>query len=756
MMAAVPFIPFFALKDFGQMLVFGGAYLTLYLVAVRRPPQLVLFVGTVALGIAILVVGALPANVQERVPLLPTLATPVQAVLPDRIKQRFHLWLDGFDPPATDTEWWQKDYEDALARNPRMKELAESSPAMSKTVNVDVWFDRIAFQPAQATFGIASGGMTGRGLGLGFSEVIPVADSDYIYAAIGEELGLAGGAIIFIALIVFVNSGVRIAIDARDMFTKLSAAGLTAFIGLASPRQHRRHDARTAYDRHHLAVCQPRRILAHHEFRDARHVDGFLAPQRARRASRGFGRTRPCESSRRQRTPISRSGGSRMSEPTHNSASAASQSTPFIVEVAAITDRGLSEKRPVNEDSFLSDTERRIFAVADGVGGAQSGEVASQTAIETLDEAFRHHKHGEDAEDLMEIAFQRANIAIHQMSREHHRLAMMATTIVALHLDDTTAIIGHVGDSRLYRLTPDGQLRRETVDHSVVEEEIRAGRLTPDEAQHHPNRNIISRALGAEISVEAEMQKIELAANTTFLLCSDGITRHIPDDELRDILTAQPDIHRVCEEFKKRCFERGAEDNLTAVVIRTRAHGEPHSFATSALDPEQTIAYERTRAAYATGDLSRAFANFNHTNAPLTTASESIGSQPTYPLQGSATTRLEVPTPAPDNDALLDLGDAEPRIDSVDRDAKSSNGGAVVRNSRAKFLIPLAVILFVAIAVAAGFYANSFLYQRPQIATTPAVEQNITSVPTPLPTSPPGDSATTCSVKLCRASRGGR
>lgn len=232
MMAAVPFIPFFALKDFGQMLVFGGAYLTLYLVAVRRPPQFVLFVGTVALGIAILVVGALPANVQERVPLLPTLSTPVQAVLPDRIKQRFHLWLDGFDPPATDTEWWQKDFEDALARNPRMKELAESSPTMSKSVNVDVWFDRIAFQPAQATFGIASGGMTGRGLGLGFSEVIPVADSDYIYAAVGEELGLAGGAIIFLALIVFVNSGVRIAIDARDMFTKLSAAGLTAFIGL--------------------------------------------------------------------------------------------------------------------------------------------------------------------------------------------------------------------------------------------------------------------------------------------------------------------------------------------------------------------------------------------------------------------------------------------------------------------------------------------------------------------------------------------
>jgi cell division protein FtsW len=102
---------------------------------------------------------------------------------------------------------------------------------MQKTVNVDVWFDRIAFQPSQATFGIASGGTTGRGLGLGFAEVIPVADSDYIYAAIGEELGLVGGAVVILALIVFVAAGVRTAIDARDMFTKLCSAGLTAFIG---------------------------------------------------------------------------------------------------------------------------------------------------------------------------------------------------------------------------------------------------------------------------------------------------------------------------------------------------------------------------------------------------------------------------------------------------------------------------------------------------------------------------------------------
>jgi cell division protein FtsW (lipid II flippase) len=230
-MGMIPFIPFFALKDFGQMLVFSGAYATLYLVAVRRWPQLLVFVGSLVLVVVILIVGALPPDVQERVPTLATLATPVRAVLPDRIKQRFHLWLDGFDPPAPDVAWWKKDYDEALAKNERMKELAEQSPAMQKTVNVDVWFDRIAFQPSQATFGLAAGRVTGRGLGLGFTEVIPVADSDFIYAAIGEEFGLVGGAVVILALIVLVNAGVRTSIEARDMFTKLCSAGLTAFIG---------------------------------------------------------------------------------------------------------------------------------------------------------------------------------------------------------------------------------------------------------------------------------------------------------------------------------------------------------------------------------------------------------------------------------------------------------------------------------------------------------------------------------------------
>src|SRR6266852_3692732 len=258
---------------------------------------------------------------------------------------------------------------------------------------------------------------------------------------------------------------------------------------------------------------------------------------------------------------------------------------PVTIHSAALTDRGLNERRPLNEDSFLADVERRIFAVADGVGGAEAGEVASQTAIEVLDEAFRHQVDGADIEDLMELAIQRANASIHQMAQEHAKFSMMATTIVALHLRGNIATVGHVGDSRLYRLTPEGELIRETEDHSVVEEEVRAGRMTPQQAANHPSKNVISRALGAEASVEVDMKTTEVEDGSAFLLCTDGITRHIPDNELRDVLMSGRSVEAICAEMKQRCFQRGAEDNLTAVVVQL---GTPH-FPAPAIDDERTV-----------------------------------------------------------------------------------------------------------------------------------------------------------------------
>jgi cell division protein FtsW (lipid II flippase) len=234
-MATLPFVPFFVLKDFGQMMVFSAVYATLYLIAVRRFSQRFVLVGSVLLLVGVLVVGALPISTQEKIPLLPAMAAPVKKVLPNRIQQRFHLWLDGFDPPTPDTAWWKSDYDDyykkLVEKDPNLPQMLEEDPDLQKTINIDAWFDILAFQPAQATFGIASGGTTGRGLGLGYPELIPVADSDYVFAAIAEELGLFGGLLVTFALIVLISAGVRTALDARDMFSKLCSVGLIAFIG---------------------------------------------------------------------------------------------------------------------------------------------------------------------------------------------------------------------------------------------------------------------------------------------------------------------------------------------------------------------------------------------------------------------------------------------------------------------------------------------------------------------------------------------
>ncbi len=305
-MAILPFIPFFVLKDFGQMLVFSTVYITLYLVAVRRTLQRLVFAGSVALLAAILIVSALPSSIQQKVPLLSTISAPIKNILPPRIHQRFHLWFDAFTPPPPDTPWWKNDLaefywrqqrSDLIERRPETESLYSELDKIENSKSIDAnmrnrasqirsdlrkialedilhmyeitkdldeakeesnenqrerqeeernlrelkskldeineraWFGDDALQASRATFGIFFGGTTGRGLGLGYVELIPVADSDYIYAAIGEELGLFGGLLITLALIIFVSAGIKIAVNSRDMFSKLCATGLTAFIG---------------------------------------------------------------------------------------------------------------------------------------------------------------------------------------------------------------------------------------------------------------------------------------------------------------------------------------------------------------------------------------------------------------------------------------------------------------------------------------------------------------------------------------------
>ena len=350
----------------------------------------------------------------------------------------------------------------------------------------------------------------------------------------------------------------------------------------------------------------------------------------------------------------------------------------FALESSAITDRGLNERRPLNEDSFLADNQRGIFAVADGVGGAEAGEVASQTAIEVLDEAFRHQLDGADIEDLMELAIQRANASIHQMAVEHAKFSMMATTIVALHLKGNVATIGHVGDSRLYRLTPEGDLVRETEDHSVVEEEVRAGRMTPEQAANHPSKNVISRALGAEDAVEVDMKTIEIEDGTQFMLCSDGITRHVPDYELRQLFVVQTDLGAVCEELKRRCYERGAEDNLTAVLIRV---GKTIPATQRAEDTEPTISPDTDPSLIAKANAEQTMHGFN-----LRTEEELI-----------PPSRIAFPAP---------VSYEETHVNASERPLKIEDSPPAGRNF-GRTVVRFLLFLVVLAAVAGAFYAGS-------------------------------------------------
>ncbi|MEN3328407.1 MAG: family protein phosphatase [Acidobacteriota bacterium] len=372
------------------------------------------------------------------------------------------------------------------------------------------------------------------------------------------------------------------------------------------------------------------------------------------------------------------------------------------VHSAALSDRGLNERRPLNEDSFLHDPERTIFAVADGVGGAEAGEVASQTAIEVLDEAFRHQTTDADIEDLMELAIQRANASIHQMAQEHARFSMMATTIVALHIKGNVATFGHVGDSRLYCLTPDGQLHRETEDHSIVEEEVRAGRMTPEQAANHPSKNVISRALGAEQGVEVDMKTMEVEDGTEFLLCTDGITRHIPDNELRQLMVSSNNLDELCSELKRRCYERGAEDNLTVIAVRV---GEHLKAGERLADLEPTISPEAN---------------------PVYAVPSGNGS-PVGDTTFMPASRIAFPGPpsSPAEPAQVTAVSSEP-LNVADPKAKSGGGGRVF------------VALIVLLLIAGAFYAGARYKERiPFLATkNPQPVQTVAPTATPAPEEP--------------------
>ncbi len=237
------------------------------------------------------------------------------------------------------------------------------------------------------------------------------------------------------------------------------------------------------------------------------------------------------------------------------------------LKVGYICDRGLSPKRPVNQDRFLSIPERGLFAVFDGVGGQRAGEVASQTAAETIEEAFTHKPAGTSSVELIRRAIDFANRDVFELAESDPDYKTMATTVALIHVDGKNVTVAHVGDSRVYRLE-EGRFYRETVDHTDLNDDIRAGRTSREQAAELASRNVINRALGVDSGVEVEIKSIHAREGARFLLCSDGIYRHMSDEEIARVLAEHKDPQRAADELKRIVHQRGADDNLTAVVVQ--------------------------------------------------------------------------------------------------------------------------------------------------------------------------------------------
>jgi PPM family protein phosphatase len=232
-----------------------------------------------------------------------------------------------------------------------------------------------------------------------------------------------------------------------------------------------------------------------------------------------------------------------------------------IDDQAFRTDTG--RQRNANEDSFL--TRAPVFVVADGMGGAQAGEVASKAAAE----AFSAEAPQAPPEQVLRETIESANRSIHEHARNDPGLAGMGTTITAAIVDPEAeeVAIGHVGDSRAYRLR-NSRLERLTRDHSLVEEMRRKGQLTEAQAEDHPQRSIITRALGPEPEVDVDLQTVPAQPGDVFLICSDGLTTMLDDDHIARLLGRASSLQTAVRALVDEANRAGGRDNITVVLFR--------------------------------------------------------------------------------------------------------------------------------------------------------------------------------------------
>jgi protein phosphatase len=245
-----------------------------------------------------------------------------------------------------------------------------------------------------------------------------------------------------------------------------------------------------------------------------------------------------------------------------------------IIDSAGSTDAGRKRRR--NEDSFVQDPP--LFAVADGMGGAQAGEVASRLAAA----AFRefHDADDLDPEERVAAIIQEANRRIYERARSDAQASGMGTTITAALVSGSGVAVGHVGDSRAYRLR-EGHLEQLTEDHSLVADLVRSGRLTPEEADTHPQRSVITRALGTDPEVDVDTFTVEAEPGDVFLLCSDGLTTMVDDEDVSRTVAGADTLEQAAKALVKAANRAGGEDNITVVLFKLA--GEPTELEDTAI-----------------------------------------------------------------------------------------------------------------------------------------------------------------------------
>ena len=228
---------------------------------------------------------------------------------------------------------------------------------------------------------------------------------------------------------------------------------------------------------------------------------------------------------------------------------------------AGRTDAGRVRRR--NEDSFVLDPP--LFAVADGMGGAQAGEVASRLAAA----AFREYHDADRLEpaERVEAIIQEANRRIYERARTDAEASGMGTTVTAAILTNGRVSIGHVGDSRAYRIR-NGELEQLTEDHSLVADLMRSGRLTPEEADAHPQRSVITRALGTDADVDVDTVTVDVEPGDLFLLCSDGLTTMVPEEDILRIAQEADNLDGAARTLVRAANSGGGEDNITVVLFK--------------------------------------------------------------------------------------------------------------------------------------------------------------------------------------------